>query len=139
MNTETLKYDAVSVGDALPNLDIDISVGLVVGGAIASRDFTPVHHNQTVAKAQGLNDVFPNILTDNGLVGRYVTDWAGPDSTIKRVNIKLGAPTYPGEILKMTGAIAAKEDDTGIVDVTVTGKAAWGMHVTGTVRVALPK
>ncbi len=138
MKTETLNYSAVSVGDKLPNLDIEISVGLVVGGAIASRDFTPVHHNKTAANAQGLTDVFPNILTDNGLVGRFVTDWAGPDSTIKRVNIKLGAPTYPGEILKMTGEVVAKDDATGIIDVKVTGKAVWGMHVDGTVRIALP-
>ena len=53
MKTETLNYSAVSVGDKLPNLDIEISVGLVVGGAIASRDFTPVHHNKTAANAQG--------------------------------------------------------------------------------------
>lgn len=139
MNTETLKYDSVSVGDKLPDLDVDINVSFVVAGAIASRDFTPVHHNKGAANASGLGNVFPNILTDNGLVGRFVTDWAGPDSTLKRVNIKLGAPVQPGEVLKITGEVAAKDDNTGTVDIKVIGKGSWGMHLDGIARVALPK
>ncbi len=34
-----------------------------------------------------------NILTSNGLAGRFVTDWAGPFATVRRVKIRLGAPT----------------------------------------------
>lgn len=139
MTTETLQFSAVNVGDKLPELGVDISVGFIVGGAIASRDFTPVHHNKAAANASGLANVFPNILTDNGMVGRFVTDWAGPNSTLKRVNIKLGAPVQPGEVLKFTGEVAAKDDATGIVDVKVTGKGNWGMHLDGIARVQLPK
>ncbi|MCB1616653.1 MAG: acyl dehydratase [Pseudomonadales bacterium] len=138
MNTETLKFGAVNVGDQLPELPVDINVSFVVAGAIASRDFTPVHHNKGAANASGLGNVFPNILTDNGLVGRFITDWAGPESTLKRVNIKLGAPVQPGEVLKITGEVVAKEDATGIVDIKVVGKGAWGMHLDGIARVQLP-
>ena len=137
--TDTLKFGSVNVGDKLPDMGIDINVGFVVAGAVASRDFTPVHHNKGAANASGLANVFPNILTDNGLAGRFVTDWAGPESTLKRVNIKLGAPVQPGEVLKFTGEVAAKDDATGIVDVKVTGKGNWGMHLDGIVRVQLPK
>lgn len=139
MNTKTLTYTAVNVGDKLPDLDVDINVSFIVGTAIASRDFTPVHHNKGAANASGLGNVFPNILTDNGLVGRFVTDWAGPESTLKRVNIKLGAPVQPGEVLKITGEVAAKDDTDGVIDVKVLGKGDWGMHLDGTVRVQLPK
>ncbi len=137
--TDTLKYNTVSVGDALPNMDININESFVVAGAVASRDFTPVHHSKGAANKSGLANVFPNILTDNGLVGRYVTDWAGPDSTLKRVNIKLGAPVLPGEVLKFTGEVAAKDDDSGIVDIKVVAKGGWGMHLDGIARVQLPK
>ena len=89
---KTLRFENVKVGDALPELPIPITVTLVVGGALASRDFTPVHHDKAAAQAQGMADVFMNILTTNGLVGRYVTDWAGPDAVVKNVAIKLGAP-----------------------------------------------
>ena len=93
MNTQTLAYGAIAVGDKLPPLQIDISSGLIVGGAVATRDFTPVHHDKKAAQAGGLPDVFMNILTSNGLMGRFVTDWAGPDATLRGVALKLGAPS----------------------------------------------
>jgi acyl dehydratase len=144
MKSETRQYHTrafndVSVGEKLPNFNFPISVSFVVGSAIASRDFTPVHHDKAAANAAGLANVFPNILADNGLVGRYLTDWAGPESTVRRINIKLGAPVMPGEDLKFTGEVVAKEDATGIVDVKVTAKGNWGMHLDGIARVQLPK
>ena len=84
MSFETPSFESVEVGDALPQLSIDITPSLIVGGAIASRDFTPVHHDVAAAQAQGMQNVFMNILTTNGLVGRYVTDWAGAGRPARR-------------------------------------------------------
>ena len=103
MSNPTLALAQLEVGDALPELPIAITTTLVVGGALASRDFTPVHHDKGQAQAAGMQDVFMNILTTNGLVGRYVTDWAGPDSVMKGVSIKLGTPNLPGDTMKMSG------------------------------------
>jgi acyl dehydratase len=136
---KTLRFESVKVGDALPELPIPITVTLVVGGALASRDYTPVHHDKAAAQAQGMSDVFMNILTTNGLVGRYVTDWAGPDAVVKNVAIKLGAPNLPGDTMKMVGSVKSKDDAAGEVVVEIAGKNGWGNHVTGTVRLALPK
>ena len=136
---KTLSFDSVAVGDALPELAIPVTVTLVVGGALASRDFTPVHHDRAAAQAQGMSDVFMNILTTNGLVGRYVTDWAGPDAVVKNVSIKLGAPNLPGDTMKMVGSVKSKDDAKAEVVVEIAGKNGWGNHVTGTVRVALPR
>ncbi len=136
---QTRSYSSVTVGDKLPDFNFPISVSFVVGSAVASRDFTPVHHNKAAANASGMANVFPNILSDNGLTGRYITDWAGPDCTIRRINIKLGAPVMPGEDLKFTGQVVAKDDATGIVDIKVTAKGNWGMHLDGIARVQLPK
>lgn len=136
---KTLRFENVNVGDALPELPIPITVTLVVAGALASRDYTPVHHDKAAAQAQGMGDVFMNILTTNGLVGRYVTDWAGPDAVVKNVAIKLGAPNLPGDTMKMGGTVKEKNDAAGEVVVEVAGKNNWGNHVTGTVRLALPR
>lgn len=139
MTKETKAYHNVSVGDQLPVLDVPITSGLVVGGALASRDFTPVHHEKKAAQKVGLPDVFMNILTSNGLMGRFVTDWSGPDSTLKSIDIKLGAPNLPGMVMTVSGEVTAKDDDLGIVDIAVNGENnTWGMHMMGTVRVALP-
>jgi hypothetical protein len=132
----SLRFQDVSAGDELPPLDVPLTTAIIVGGAIASRDFTPVHHDKGAARAQGLSDVIMNILTTNGYVGRYVTDWAGPDAVIRELEVKLGAPNMPGDTMKMTGRVVSAEN--GEVDVEVVGKNAWGNHVEGTVKLTLP-
>jgi acyl dehydratase len=139
MSFETPRFENVKVGDALPPLAIDITPSLIVGGAIASRDFTPVHHDADAARAQGMQNVFMNILTTNGLVGRFVTDWAGSDARLEGVSIKLGAPNLPGDTMKFSGTVKSKDEEKGTVEVEVAGVNAWGDHVTGTVTVALPR
>jgi acyl dehydratase len=130
----------VSVGDKLPPIDIDISSGLIVGGALATRDFEPVHHDKSVAQASGLPDVFMNILTSQGLMSRFVTDWSGPDASIKSLDLKLGAPNVPGMVMTITGEVTDKDDSTGEVNVAVLGENnIWGMHMQGTVKLALPQ
>jgi hypothetical protein len=127
----------VKVGDELPPLAIPLTTSLIVGGALASRDFTPVHHDRSAAQAVGMPDVFMNILTTNGLLGRYVSDWAGPNGVIRGVKLRLGTPNNPGDTMTFTGTVAAKEGDEVRVD--VVGRNAWGNHVTASVRVALPR
>jgi acyl dehydratase len=135
----TRRFDDVGVGTTLPELPIPITTTLIVAGALASRDFTALHHDKTAAQAGGMQDVFMNILTTNGLVGRYVTDWAGPSAVLKRVAIKLGAPNLPGDTMKMTGTVKKKDDAAGVIEIEVAGRNAWGDHVTGTVAIGLPR
>jgi acyl dehydratase len=134
--SRSLRFQDVKVGDALPPLAVPLTAALIVGGALASRDFTPVHHDKSAAQAQGLSDVIMNILTTNGYVGRYVTDWAGADAVVRGLEVKLGAPNMPGDTLKMTGKVLSA--DSGRVEVEVVGKNAWGNHVEGTVTLDLP-
>lgn len=136
---KTLSLADVNVGDQLPELDIDVTSGLIVAGALATRDYEPVHHDKSVAQAAGLPDIFMNILTSQGLMSRFVTDWSGPEATIKSLDVKLGAPNLPGMVMKVTGQVTARDDSTGVVDVAVTGENnIWGMHMQGSVQVALP-
>ena len=137
MSLETRRLSDVQVGDALPPLKIPLTTSLIVSGALASRDFTPVHHDRAVAQASGMNDVIMNILTTNGLVGRYVTDWAGPNALIRNVQLKLGTPNSPGDTMTFNGSVASKQDDEVTID--LAGKNTWGDHVTASVRVALPE
>lgn len=133
----SLSFDQVSVGDALPELVIDVTARLIVGGAIASRDYQDVHHDKAGAQALGSPDIFMNILTTNGLVGRYVTGWAGPRSLLRKVSIRLGAPNYPGDQMRFSGEVVGKSEEERRVDVEIRGKNRFGYHVTGTVTVAL--
>ena len=138
MSRQTLRFESIREGERLPELSIPLTSTLIVGGAIASRDFMPVHHDRSAAQAQGMSDVFMNILTTNGLVGRYVTDWAGSEAMLQRVAIKLGAPNLPGDSMTFSGRVVARDEAERAVDVEITGRNSWGNHVTGTVRVRLP-
>jgi hypothetical protein len=139
MMNKAVAFSELQVGDSLPEFAIEVTTSLIVSGALASRDYTSVHHDKAAAQAQGMQDVFMNILTTNGLVGRYVTDWAGPDAIVKSVDIKLGAPNLPGDTMKLSGRVSAKDPARRTIEVEVTGKNAWGDHVTGTVSLVLPR
>ncbi|WP_055717012.1 MaoC/PaaZ C-terminal domain-containing protein [Streptomyces torulosus] len=123
-------------GDGLPPLRIPITRTLVVAGAIASRDYQDVHHDPELARRRGSPDVFMNILTTNGLVGRYVTDCFGPRAVLRRVAIRLGAPNYPGDTMVLAGTVEEIDGDTATVK--VVGDNGIGRHVTGTVTVTVP-
>ncbi|MFQ6851026.1 MaoC family dehydratase [Streptomyces sp. 35M1] len=128
------------VGDELPPLEIPVTRTLIVAGAIASRDYQDVHHDAELAREKGSPDIFMNILTTNGLVGRYLTDHFGPTAVLRKVAIRLGAPNHPGDVLRLTGRITdvtAGEPAEAVVH--VTGDNGIGRHVTGTVTVALPQ
>jgi len=144
------RYEDVSVGDVLAELPIALTRTLIVSTAIASRDYQDVHHDHELAQSRGSEDIFMNILTTNGLVGRFVTDWTGPTGLIEEVSIRLGAPNYPGDTMVLTGTVTAlggsggaarskRADGRGSVTIAVRGANSRGDHVTGTVRVALPR
>jgi hypothetical protein len=132
----TLRHGEVSVGDALPELVVPITATVIVAGAIASRDYQDVHHDRELAVARGSKDIFMNILTTNGWVGRYVTDWAGPEVLLRKVDIRLGAPNYPGDTMRMSGRVTAKQG--AFVTVEIAGRNGLGDHVTGSVELELP-
>ncbi len=133
----TLRYEEVSVGDELPELVVPITPTAIIAGAIASRDYQDVHHDRDLAVERGSKDIFMNILTTNGYVGRFVTDWAGPEALLASVAIRLGAPNYPGDRMRMTGSVTQKKD--GKVTVKIRGANDLGDHVTGTVELGLPR
>jgi hypothetical protein len=124
------------VGDVLAPLEIEITRTLIVAGAIASRDYQDVHHDADLARAKGSPDIFMNILTTNGLVGRYVTDHFGPAAVLRRVAIRLGAPNHPGDTMVLTGSVEEVDGDTATV--RILGANGIGRHVMGTVTVTVP-
>jgi len=87
----SITWNSIEVGTELPTTSREVTAALVVGGAIAAtHDYENVHHDHVAAKAAGADDVFMNILTTNGLVGKYLTDWAGPESTLKKNCLEIG-------------------------------------------------
>jgi acyl dehydratase len=138
--TSTLAWRDIAVGDRLPDLVVDVTATRIVAGAIASRDFMPVHHDRSYANSQGAPDIFMNILSDTGYCSRFLTDWAGPDAMIRRLAIRLGVPLFPDTVLTYSGSVTATraETDEGIVEVELNASTHLGDHVTGTAVLSLP-
>ena len=80
----TLAWNDIAVGDEVAPLEIAVTTTLIVAGAIASRDYMPVHHDRDFANKQGSPNLFMNILTTNGYCLRFLTDWAGPEAMLDR-------------------------------------------------------
>ena len=134
------RWKEIAVGDALPTFELPITPSVIVAGAIASRDFMPVHHDRSYAIGQGAPDIFMNILTTNGYVSRYVTDWAGPEAMLEKIAIRLGVPALPDMTLRFTGKVVRTErrGDLGVLEIETTGTTEIGDHVTGSVVLNLP-
>jgi acyl dehydratase len=110
----------------LGTLSLSLTPTFVISTALATRDFTAVHHDQAIARAQGSKDIFLNILTTMGLVQRYVTEKV-PGAVLTSMKVRLGVPAYAGDELTLTG----RRVDASTVE--VRGAVSLGDHVTATV------
>ncbi len=135
-----VRFADLSVGDELPALELTLTATLIAAGAIATRDFMPVHHDRDYAGSQGAPDIFPNILSDTAYCSRFLTDWGGPEAMVKRLAIRLGLPVHPGDTLTYTGGVTGLsiEGDEGLVEVGFQARGDLGDHVSGSATVSFP-
>ncbi|QUR69101.1 MaoC family dehydratase [Mycobacterium spongiae] len=125
----------LEVGTTLPELKLHGDPTFIISTALATRDFQDVHHDRDKAQAKGSKDIFVNILTDTGLVQRYVTDWAGPSAMVKSIGLRLGVPWYAYDTVTFSGEVSAVEDR--LITVKVVGRNSLGDHVVATVKLTI--
>jgi hypothetical protein len=138
--TSTRDWHTIRVGDAITPMTIDVTATVVVAGAIATRDFMPVHHDRDYANSQGAPEIFLNIMTDNGFCSRFLTDWAGPEAMVRKIAIRLGVPSTAGSRLAYTGTVTGTSqlDGEGIVEIAFRATNDQGDHLSGTAVIGLP-
>jgi acyl dehydratase len=129
-----------AVGEELPALRVEVTATRIVAGALASRDFMPVHHDHAYAASQGAPDIFMNILSTTGWCSRFLTDWAGEDALLRRLAIRLGVPVFAGTTLTLTGEVTEVADRDGErwVDVALRATTDLGDHATGSATLSVP-
>lgn len=112
----------VTQGEALPPLAFPVSYGTLAKDVAGTRDPYPIHHDPDFAKGNGARDIFLNTMWYQGLVGRFVNEWGGPQSFVRKLGLSMRAHGCPGDVLTCHGtvtALRAGENGLGLVDIEV--------------------
>jgi acyl dehydratase len=137
-----LLFGDVAVGDELPPLSYEVSATTVVLGALASRDWRPMHHDKDFAvNRNGTRDIFLNTPNQAAWFERYLTDWTGPRGRLGRVTFKMSGSVFPGDVMVLRGVVSSADvDETGcgfvVVDVSLSVDG--DVKTTCAARIALP-
>ena len=141
-SVESLTLGAVKVGDALPELAVDVTPTTVVLGALASRDWRPMHHDKDFAvERNGTRHVFINTPHNAAYFERYITDWTGPLGRLGRIEFRMKDSVFPGDRMVFRGSVdAVGTDDAGCGWVDLRLRLDVGEKTTTecSARVALP-
>ena len=131
-----------AAGDTIPPLRHDVTATTVVLGALASRDWRPMHHDHDFAvNRNGTKDIFLNTPNQAAWFERYLTDWTGPKGRLGRMTFRMKGSVFPGDTMQLDGTVTAVEvDDAGCqwatVDVTLSVEG--NVCTTCAARIAVP-
>jgi acyl dehydratase len=138
----TLLLDAVSVGDRLPELAVDVTPTTVVLGALASRDWRPMHHDYKFAtERNGVADIFLNTPNQAAWFERYITDWTGPTGRLGTMTFRMRDSVFPGDRMVFGATVTAVETDAsgcGWVSLDIVLRVGERTCSTCSARVAVP-
>ncbi len=138
-----LLHGDVHVGDVLPDLAYEVSATTVVLGALATRDWRPMHHDKDFAvNRNGTQDIFLNTPNQAAWFERYLTDWTGPHGRLGRVTFRMRGSVFPGDTMTFSGVVSSSEVDQvgcAFVTVDVTLAVDGDTKTTCSARFALPR
>jgi acyl dehydratase len=141
--TPRLLFDDVASGDELPALVYEVSATTVVLGALATRDWRPMHHDKDFAvHRNGTQDIFLNTPNQAAWFERYLTDWTGPHGRLGWVRFRMKGSVFPGDTMTLSGVVESAEVDAagcGFVTVAVDLSVDGDVKTTCAARVALPR
>jgi acyl dehydratase len=134
--------DDVHEGDTLPTLTYEVSATTVVLGALAARDWRPMHHDHDFAvNRNGTQDIFMNTPNQAAWFERYVTDWTGAEGRLGRMKFRMKGSVFPGDTMALDATVqAVGVDDVGCgwVDLLVSLTVDGDLKTDCTARVAVP-
>ena len=140
--TASLTLGRVTEGEALPVLTHHVTATTVVLGALASRDWRPMHHDRDFAiNRNGVKDIFINTPNNTAWFERYITDWTGPKGRLGRMKFKMKRPVFPGDTMVFNGRVVKTfADDAGCqwVELEVTVSVDGQVNTECQARVAIP-
>jgi acyl dehydratase len=142
MSGKSLTLDQIQAGAQLPELAIDVSATTVVLGALASRDFRPMHHDKDFAVGRnGVRNIFINTPHNAAYFERYITDWTGPKGRLGKIQFRMKDSVFPGDTMVFHGKVEQVGKDAagcGWVDLSVWLSVGDETTTECTARIAVP-
>ena len=142
MTTQTLTFEDIEIGQELPELSLDVTPSTVVLGALATRDWRPMHHDKDFAQERnGTRHIFINTPHNAAYFERYITDWTGPRGRLGKIQFRMSDSVFPGDIMVFHGKVEGKDvDEAGCGWIELAIWLAVGENVTTSckARVAVP-
>lgn len=137
-----MRIDDVAAGDVLPPLRYDVTATTVVLGALASRDWRPMHHDHDFAvNRNGTRDIFLNTPNQAAWFERYLTDWSGPKGRLGRMKFRMKGSVFPGDVMMFNGTVTAVNVDSsgcGWVEIDVALTVDGEIKTECSTRIAVP-
>jgi acyl dehydratase len=122
-------------------LSMEITLQRAILAVAGTRDFFPAHHDTKFAQGTGAKDIFVNAMFYQALLGRFLTDWSGPEGEIRKLGIVMKEPTCVGDTAVVTGKVARKyRDEKGsqLVDLDLLISNPRGASATASATMELP-
>jgi hypothetical protein len=114
-NLQILTVEKVKEGDQLPSLAVDVSATTIVLGALAARDWRPMHHDKDFAvNRNGVKDIFMNTPNQACWFERYVTDWTGATGRLGRMKFRMKDSVFPSDRMVFNGVVQKVQTDEAI-------------------------
>ena len=107
-----LYYQKVQQGQQLPAFHFEVTTTGIIAGALASRDYSPLHHDKAYATEQaGHADIFLNTPQQAAFFERYLNDWSGPKGRIGRMKFTMKSSVYAGSRISIAGEVIERAVD----------------------------
>ena len=138
---EQIYWEDVEEGMDLPTLVKEPTTQQLVKYAGASGDYYQIHYDKDFAQSTGLDDVIIHGALKNAFLGQMVTQWMGPQGSLKRLACQYRGMDFPGQTATIKGAVTRKyqQDGENLVDCDVWMENPEAQRTTpGSATVSLP-
>lgn len=135
-------WDDVEPGHELADIRLTLDWTAMVLQVSGSQDWNPIHHDFDFASDSGMPTIFYNTGWTTGLLGRLLTDWAGPRGWVEAISFQMRGMNAQGTEARAYGIVSGKrlDGDRALVDLDIfIENSQAGITTPGKATVRLPR
>ena len=138
---EQVYWDDVTEGTEISPLVKEPTTQQLVKYAGASGDYYQLHYDKEFAAGNELDGVILHGALKNAFLGQLMTQWMGPEGSLKKLSCQYRGMDFPGQTITGKGTVTRKYQEQGrnLVDCEIWLENPEGRKTTpGEATVALP-